>query len=120
MISEVAIYTSLIGAFLGTLGMLLTPNLIKKILALGIVETSVTLFYTAISSKSGTSAPIIPSLPIEELQYADPVPQAVVITSIVIGFTILSLLLVFTIMLHNRYHTVDVNLIEKILEGEEK
>lgn len=44
MISDMVIYTSLIGAFLGTLGMLLTSNLIKKILALGIVETSVTLF----------------------------------------------------------------------------
>ncbi|AKI96795.1 sodium:proton antiporter [Kosmotoga pacifica] len=120
MISEAAVYASLIGVFLGTLGMLLTPNMIKKILALGIVETSVTLFYTAISSMSGTRAPIISSLPMEELQFADPIPQAVIITSIVIGFTILSLLLVFTIMLHNRYHTVDVILIEKILEGEEE
>lgn len=120
MISDVVIYTSLIGAFIGTLGMLLTSNLIKKILALGIVETSVTLFFVAISSKSGTKAPIIQSIPFEAENFADPIPQAVIITSIVIGFAILSLLLAFTIMLHNRYHTVDVNLIENILEGEEE
>jgi len=120
MISDMVIYTSLIGAFLGTLGMLLTSNLIKKILALGIVETSVTLFFAAISSKGGTRAPIIPSLPIENVHFADPIPQAVIITSIVIGFAILSLLLTFTIMLHNRYHTVDIDLIEGMLEGEEE
>ena len=49
---------------------------------------------------------------------ANPIPQAVIITGIVIGFAVLSLLLVFTIMLHNRYHTLDVHTIERIFERE--
>ncbi len=111
---DLTIYVSLICFAIGFSGMIINPNMIKKIISLGIVETSVTLFYVGISSLSGTEPPIISSIPFVEGSYADPVPQAVIITGIVIGFALLCLLLVFTIMLYNRYHTLDVRSLEEI------
>jgi len=111
---DLTIYVSLICFAIGFSGMIINPNMIKKIISLGVVETSVTLFYVGISSLSGTEAPIISSIPFIEGSYADPVPQAVIITGIVIGFALLCLSLVFTIMLYNRYHTLDVRSLEEI------
>jgi multicomponent Na+:H+ antiporter subunit C len=115
---EFVVYISLASFAIGFIGMVINPNMIKKIISLGIVETSVTLFYVGISALSGTVPPIITSIPFVEGQYADPVPQAVIITGIVIGFALLCLSLVFTIMLYNRYHTLDVRSLEEIFQRE--
>ena len=119
MIYETVIYVALASFILGTVGIVLSKNLIKKILSLGITETSVTLFYVGISSRTGTSVPIVGSLDSLSSSYADPVPQAVIITGVVIGFALLCLSLVFTILIYNEYHTVEVKTIEKIFERDD-
>ncbi|MFO7881285.1 MAG: cation:proton antiporter subunit C [Kosmotogaceae bacterium] len=118
MISSIIIMTSIASFFIGTAGMLFNRNILKKILSLGVVEISTVLFYTGISSISGITAPLITNVPFTNEGVASPIPQAVIITGIVIGFALLSLTLVFAVMLHNRYHTLDVHTIERIFERE--
>lgn len=118
MISTTIIMTAAASFFIGTAGMLFNRNILKKVLSLAVVEISTVLFYTGISSVSGITAPIISSVNGNFVEMANPIPQAIIITGIVIGFAVLSLLLVFTIMLHNRYHTLDVHTIERIFERE--
>lgn len=118
MISTTIIMTALASFFIGTAGIIFNRNILKKVLSLAVVEISTVLFYTGISSASGIKAPIISSVDRNFITMANPIPQAVIITGIVIGFAVLSLLLVFTIMLHNRYHTLDVHTIEQIFERE--
>ncbi len=113
------IYISFLAAAIGIYGMIVCRNMIRKVISLGILETGTTMFFVGVSAATGLTAPVVPGLDNLGSSFADPVPQALIITGIVINFSILCLLLVFTIMLMNRYHTIDVNTIEKILEKEE-
>ncbi|MEA2066336.1 MAG: cation:proton antiporter subunit C [Thermotogota bacterium] len=118
MISSIIILTAMVSFFIGIAGLFFNRNILKKVLSLAVVEISTVLFYTGISSVNGITAPIITSVDGYVITMANPIPQAVIITGIVIGFAVLSLLLVFTVMLHNRYHTLDVHTIERIFERE--
>ncbi len=119
MISQVISYTSFFAVAIGIFGVITSRNLIRKIISLGICETGTTLFFVGVSAATGTFAPVVPATGMAAVAFSDPVPQAVIITGIVINFSILCLLLVFTIMLMNRYHTVDAKTIERILDKEE-
>lgn len=119
MIYETVIYVAVASFIIGTAGIVLSSNLIKKILSLGIIETAVIVFYVGISARTGTEVPIVNDLQNLSVNYADPVPQAVIITSIVIGFALLCLSLVFAVLIYNEYHTMDVKTIEKIFERED-
>lgn len=119
MTGTIVIYFSILGMLVGTIGMILSKDLIKKILSFGIVETSINLMYTGISARSGIIPPIV-SGDFSNAFYADPIPQAVIITGIVISFALLCLSLVFAIIIYNRYHTMNVEAIEMIFEREER
>ncbi|PNS36570.1 sodium:proton antiporter [Mesotoga sp. B105.6.4] len=119
MTGLVVIYFSIIGMLVGTIGMILSKNIIKKILSLGIVETSINLMYTGISARGGIIPPII-SGDFSRTNYADPIPQAVIITGIVISFALLCLSLVFAVIIYNRYHTMNVETIELGFDREEE
>ncbi|HAA85670.1 MAG TPA: Na+/H+ antiporter subunit C [Kosmotogaceae bacterium] len=119
MISEVVSYVSFFAVAVGIYGVITSRNLIRKIISLGICETGTTLLFVGVSAATGTFAPVVPANSMATLAFSDPVPQAVIITGIVINFSILCLLLVFTIMLMNRYHTVDAKTIERIVDKEE-
>jgi len=95
---------------IGTGGLILKNNLIMKLLSLNIVNTSSILFFIAVSYRQGVQAPIIG--PGKEL-YADPLPQALVLTAIVINFGVLALSLIFAISIVRRYHTLDVKKIQR-------
>jgi multicomponent Na+:H+ antiporter subunit C len=118
MTGSIVIYFSIMGMLAGTIGMILSKNIIKKILSLGIVETSINMMYTGISSRGGIIPPIVSGD--FSLSYADPIPQAVIITGIVISFALLCLSLVLAIIIYNNYHTMDVETIERNFEREEE
>ncbi len=90
-------------------------DLMIKLIGLGIMETGVTLSFVVV----GFNGPLPPflTLPIERV---DPLPQALVITSIVVGFAVLALSLVFVLYLSSVYHTVDVVKLKKRIEKDER
>jgi len=118
MTGNVIFYMSVAGMLVGTIGMLLSRNIIKKILSLGIVETSINTLYAGISSRRSIIPPIVNGD--FSIAYADPVPQAVIITGIVISFALLCLSLVFAIIIYNKYHTMDIGTIESNFEREKE
>ncbi len=82
-----------------------------KILSMDVMSTGVIAFYVLIASIQGLLTPIIS----EERQgnYADPVPQAVILTAIVIGFSIQALMLVGVMKLARDNPTLESSEIEK-------
>ena len=90
-------------------------DLMIKLIGIGVTETGLTLSFVALSF-SGTLPPIL-TLPIERV---DPLPQALVITSIVVGFAMLALSLVFVLYLSSVYHTTDVVKLKKRIEKDER
>jgi multicomponent Na+:H+ antiporter subunit C len=97
-------------ALLGLLGVVLSRSLLMKIVGLDVMNTGVISFFVVLSSRSGNNVPIL----IEGVSvYAHPVPQAVIVTAIVIGFAILAISLVYAMILVQRLRSVDTERLER-------
>jgi multicomponent Na+:H+ antiporter subunit C len=95
----------------GFLGIILKKNLIMKILSMDVMSSGVIAYFVVIASRRGVFTPILGNTP--RTDYADPVTQAVILTAIVIGFSIQALMLVGTIKLARNNPTLEINEIEK-------
>ncbi len=82
-----------------------------KILSMDVMSTGVIAYYVLVASRDGLFTPIVSG--IETKAYSDPVPQAVILTAIVIGFSIQALMLVGVMKLARDNPTLESNEIEK-------
>ena len=87
-------------------------NLMMKIIAMDVMSTGVNAYYVIISSRNGLFTPILNGAT-NSNNYADPVPQAVILTAIVIGFSIQALMLVGVMKLAQNNPTLETKEIEK-------
>jgi len=94
----------------GILGIVLSNNLIKKVMALNIINSSIVIIFIYKGSLSGSLAPILTE---GEKNIVDPVPQALMLTAIVVGICITALALVLIYRLFRLYNTLDITEIEK-------
>lgn len=79
--------------FVGIYGLLASKNLIKMLISLNLLELGLNLFIISIGYVKGGNAPIITLESVSN--YVDPLPQALVLTAIVIGFGTTALGLAF-------------------------
>lgn len=95
----------------GFIGIIVKKNLVMKIISMDVMSTGVIAYYVLIASRNGLFTPIISE--VKNAVYADPVPQAVILTAIVIGFSIQAVMLVAVMKLSRDYPTLESNEIEK-------
>ncbi|NEO27730.1 MAG: cation:proton antiporter subunit C [Kamptonema sp. SIO4C4] len=95
----------------GFLGIIFKKNLVMKIISMDIMSTGVIAYYVLVSSRDGLFTPILSQG--RDVSYADPVPQAVILTAIVIGFSIQALMLVGVMKLSKDNPTLETQVIEK-------
>ncbi|MFM7363402.1 MAG: cation:proton antiporter subunit C [Cuspidothrix sp.] len=107
MLEACVLVTILCGFF----GIILKKNLVMKIVSMDVMSTGVIAFYVLIASREGLFTPIISE--VKNITYADPVPQAVILTAIVIGFSIQALMLVGVMKLARDNPTLESNEIER-------
>lgn len=96
---------------LGFFGIIFKHNLMMKIIAMDVMSTGVIAYYVLVSARGGLVTPIV--LEQGGTTYADPVPQAVILTAIVIGFSIQALMLVGVMKLARNYPTLETQEIEQ-------
>jgi len=88
-------------------------NIIKIIIGLAIMEYAVNLFFILIGYRMRGRAPIL-----EEgqqiLNMVDPLPQAVVLTTIVIGLAVAFILASIGIRIYEKYGTFDITKIRRL------
>lgn len=101
---------------IGFYGILARRNIVKSILSLGVMEIGVIVFFLGINYSDGMRPPIGN----EAIPPADPVPQALMITAIVIGVAVTAAALMMFIVLYHRYGTTNWNTAKKIREKEEE
>ena len=94
----------------GFFGIIFKKNLVMKIVCMDVMSTGVIAYYVVVASRYGLLTPIISK--VKNVAYADPVPQAVILTAIVIGFSIQALMLVGVIKLARDNPTLESNEIE--------
>ncbi|MEL6439268.1 MAG: NADH-quinone oxidoreductase subunit K [Cyanobacteria bacterium J06621_8] len=98
----------------GFLGIIFKENLVMKIISMDIMSTGVIAYYVLVASRNGFFTPIIDvNKQGNDIAYADPVPQAVILTAIVIGFSIQALMLVCVMKLSRNNPTLETKAIEK-------
>jgi len=107
----------LIGAvfLIGLWGLVNKNNLIKKVIALSIANSAVIFFFVYYGSISGRTAPIQETATGSEpaLPMVDPLPQALMLTAIVVGVCLVALALALVYRLYRRYKTLDMRRIER-------
>ncbi len=81
----------------GLFGIFTQKNLVKVLISLSIMESSLFLFFIGLHYKVGKVAPIADENLKTFTNMVDPVPQAMILTTIVIGLAVLALGLSFGI-----------------------
>lgn len=93
--------------------MLRKRNLIKIIIGLAIIEYAVNLFFILVAYRFHGRAPIL-AKDEEILNMVDPLPQALVLTAIVIGLAVTALIVSIAVRVYEKYGTFDITKIKKL------
>jgi multicomponent Na+:H+ antiporter subunit C len=94
----------------GVYGMMAKRNLLKKLMGMNVLQVGVILFWLTYSPKLGATIPVIdPSRgePIVPGDYANPLPQALMLTAIVVSVATTGLALALLVRVHRRYGTLE-------------
>ncbi|PNX54053.1 MAG: cation:proton antiporter [Thermoplasmata archaeon M9B2D] len=105
--------------FIGLYAAMFRRNLIKIVIGITIIESGVNLFLITLGYREGGVAPIYTSLPpgtTSPEQMVLPVPQALTLTSIVIGVAVLALMLSLVMHIYRKYGTLDVQQMRRLKE----
>jgi multicomponent Na+:H+ antiporter subunit C len=79
-------------------------NLLKKLLGLGVLQTSVYLLYIAPAKLIGGTAPIIAE---GYAVYSNPLPHVLILTAIVVGVATLALGLAIVVRIREAYGSIE-------------
>jgi multicomponent Na+:H+ antiporter subunit C len=94
----------------GMYGMMAKRNLLKKLMGMNVLQVGVILFWLTYSPKLGGTIPVIDPArgePILPADYANPLPQALMLTAIVVSVATTGLALALLVRVHRRYGTLE-------------
>lgn len=98
---------------IGIYCLLVKKNIIKKIVGFGIMEYAINLFFILLGYRTGGEAPILEKGK-EITNFVDPLPQALILTSIVIGLGVTALMVAIAVRIYEKYGTFDINEIRRL------
>ena len=102
---------------LGIYGVIAKKNLVKVVIGLFIIEYAVNLMLVLVGYRSRGGAPIVTGtvdLASETASFVDPLPQALIVTSIVIGLGTTALVVSLCLRLYEKYGTFDILQIRRL------
>lgn len=85
------------------------PNLIKKLIGLYIVQTSVVFFLVTISAKAGATVPVLrdAASAVQVADYVNPLPHVLTLTAIVVQVATLGVSLALVSAIYRKFGTLD-------------
>jgi multicomponent Na+:H+ antiporter subunit C len=119
MIEYIPYISVVVMILIGLYAVVFRRNLIKMIIGISVIESGVNLFLIILGYREDGVAPIFTSLPpgtIYPEEMVLPVPQALTLTSIVIGVAVLALMLSLVMHIYRKYGTLDVQKIRRLKE----
>jgi len=97
----------------GLYGVITRRNLIKIAISLSVMEFGCFLFLALMGYREGGVAPIVDMAdPVKP--YVDPLPQAMVLTAIVMGLATTAMLMAVIIRIYRKYGTFDIREIKNL------
>jgi multicomponent Na+:H+ antiporter subunit C len=93
-------------------------NLVKKLIGMYLMQTSVIFFLVTTSAKKGATVPILLSTTeiVQPEVYANPLPHVLTLTAIVVGVATLGVSLALADAIYKKYGSLDEEEILKRLE----
>lgn len=93
-------------------------NLVKKLIGMYLVQTSVIFFLVSISAKKGATVPVLLTTrePVQAIHYVNPFPHVLTLTAIVVGVATLGVGLALCGAIYRRYGSLDEQEILEKLE----
>jgi multicomponent Na+:H+ antiporter subunit C len=88
-------------------------NIIKSLIGLTIFQSAVFLLYISMDKIDGGTAPIIQE-GVENQIFANPLPQVLILTAIVVGISTTALALAVTVRIKEAYGTIEEDKIQEM------
>ncbi|HPE55564.1 MAG TPA: cation:proton antiporter subunit C [Bacteroidales bacterium] len=111
-LQNIGLVTGFMLMLIGLYGALTQKNILRIIVAFTIFDAGLNLVIVALSYIKGRVAPIIDQTTgVTNLseKFVDPIPQALVLTSIVIGVGVTGVMLTFALRMFKTRHSLDIN-----------
>jgi multicomponent Na+:H+ antiporter subunit C len=94
----------------GIYGIVAKQNLLKKLMGMNVLQVGVILFWLTYGAKRGATIPVLDRAlgePIRAADYANPLPQALMLTAIVVGVATTGVALALLVRIHRRFGTLE-------------
>ncbi len=116
---DYAVYgTAVLVMLIGFYGAMVKKSLLKIVIGLSVIDSGLNLLIVAIGYYKGGTAPIFSQGFIDNFKtvskMTDPVPQALVLTAIVIGFGVTAVALALVIRLYRHHGTLNIDEIKDL------
>jgi len=111
-VSTLLMTTGFLLVLIGMWGILRHRNILRIIIGFGLIDTGLHIVMVATGYITRGTAPIIDTaLGIEQAttRAVDPVPSVLVVTAIVIGFSVTAIMLAFAIRIHDARKTLSID-----------
>ena len=115
---ETILYTGAIGlVVIGAFGLVLSTHLLRMVLALSVAEAGGNLLIVLAGYRGEAVAPIL-GYAAPGTAMVDPVPQALVLTAIVIGVGVQALAVAVLVRIYRTYGTLELRVLVERMQGE--
>jgi multisubunit Na+/H+ antiporter MnhC subunit len=108
----IAMTTGFILILMGLYGALTDRNILRIIVSFTVADTGVNLVLVAVGYMHGRTAPILDdtaAIATAVTRIIDPIPQALVLTAIVIGLGVTAMMLTYAYKLYEEKGTLDIS-----------
>ena len=108
MLSSYFVYWLIIIMFmLGPFGIIFQKNLVKKIMAMNIMQVAVIIFFLVLGQKEGATLPIEIHGLAGAANYINPLPHALMLTAIVVSLSTTGVALALLLLMQKQYGVLE-------------
>ena len=100
--------------------LLLDSNLLKKVIGMDIMNAALFLLLASFAYIEGAVAPIVQEGVTDYHAYVNPIPSALILTTIVVSVSVSAVLLALTVGIYRRYHSLDLDKIHLYAQEEDE
>ncbi len=109
---------------IGIYAMIVKKNLVKKIIGMNIMQSSIILFYVSIGAKLKATIPILQDYSNKDSlyqakDYINPLPHVLMLTAIVVSVATLGVALALAIKIYQQYRTLEEDEILSQIENQD-
>lgn len=111
MMSNINFIIPIIATMFSLFALVINTNLIKKLLAMSVFQTTILIIYISMAKIHNSKIPVLDCLDFKECPqlYTNPLPHVLMLTAIVVGVATLAVGLSIIIKIKDNFDSIDEN-----------